>query len=534
MAAGPAGRTHRRRPVLVHQYRRTAAPEQRPHHRAVAAGLAFATPATFRETATLARHLTVSTPSLTTLAVVADIGRFEISRFNEASALLGGVEFATLVAASLDHIEPDVQLALTWPADDAARVALDVELMRFADALDRTVWVPRSGGSAAVLTRRGSSRRWTNMAAPPAGRLPVPPGHGLATRLRHRRRRLPAPGRPPGRDTGRRQALSGPSARPLAPMTRAAIVAAVGESVAMAMADPIAEAVRLAERAAARPVFMPASPTVLIATLATPTARPPALRMAELTPGVTPFPPGGNTACPGCHRPLWSMNGPRTSTCGCLRRPPTPRVGRCRHRTPSCSPAAMRIELAAGAPGRILRLTAAAGTAVHLDQHLDLAPPSVSGRVRPGAHTRLLPLSWLAGYQVTGLFDVDGRGGHQARELADPTIDVQFDGADHGIPGLPNDVVSWPAEVKRSGTPSYLVLPADGRPVHSGFAALSRTMPVLEARYRLLEIRIRRRHAIDVPVTLLRLPDCRRLLALRPGRLRRAAVRAALRQGRGQ
>ncbi len=129
----------------------------------------------------------------------------------------------------------------------------------------------------------------------------------------------------------------------------------------------------------------------------------------------------------------------------------------------------------------------------------------MSGRIRPSAHTRLLPLSWLAGCQVTGLFDVDGRGGHQVRELADPTIDVHFDGADHGIPGLPNDVVSWPAEAERSGTPSHLVLPADGRPVHSGFAALSRTMPVLEAGHRLLEIRIRRRHAIDVPATLLRL-----------------------------
>src|SRR5690606_22816404 len=114
-------------------------------------GLAFATKPTFRDTAFLATRMKPGMTRLTTIAVTCEQGRFAISRFDVAGALLGGVEFATLVAASLDVIHPDVQLALTWPADDAACAALDVELVRFADALNRTVWVPEPQGAAFVL-----------------------------------------------------------------------------------------------------------------------------------------------------------------------------------------------------------------------------------------------------------------------------------------------------------------------------------------------------------------------------------------------
>jgi hypothetical protein len=109
------------------------------------------------------------TPTLTTIVVGAGLGRFEIGRFNDAGSLLGGVDFATLVAASLDVVRPDVQLALAWPEQAAARAALDRELMRLADALNRTVWVPAQGGSAVVaadggcfvaVDERGAPGRW--------------------------------------------------------------------------------------------------------------------------------------------------------------------------------------------------------------------------------------------------------------------------------------------------------------------------------------------------------------------------------------
>jgi hypothetical protein len=118
-------------------------------------GLGFATKNTFRDTAYLTARMRAGTSRITTLAVNADLGRFEISRFDDTTALLGGVEFATLVAASLDLIHPDVQIALTWPTDTTACAALDTELMRLADALNRTVWVPEPQGAAFVLAGCG-------------------------------------------------------------------------------------------------------------------------------------------------------------------------------------------------------------------------------------------------------------------------------------------------------------------------------------------------------------------------------------------
>ena len=132
-------------------------------------GLGFATKNTFRDTAYLTARMRPGTSRITTLAVNADLGRFEISRFDDTTALLGGVEFATLVGASLDLIHPDVQIALTWPTDTTACAALDNELMRLADALNRTVWVPEPQGAAfvqagcgefAAVDEVGGASRW--------------------------------------------------------------------------------------------------------------------------------------------------------------------------------------------------------------------------------------------------------------------------------------------------------------------------------------------------------------------------------------
>ena len=48
-------------------------------------------------------------------------------------------------------IHPDVQVALTWPTDAGACASLNTELMRLADGLNRTVWVPQPQGAAFVL-----------------------------------------------------------------------------------------------------------------------------------------------------------------------------------------------------------------------------------------------------------------------------------------------------------------------------------------------------------------------------------------------
>ncbi len=117
----------------------------------LADGIAFATKETYRDTAYLAARIMPSQNRMTTIAVNAELGRFEITRFDDAGSLLGGVEFATLVSASLDVIHPDVQVALTWPKDAAACTSLNTELMRLADGLNRTVWVPQPQGAAFVL-----------------------------------------------------------------------------------------------------------------------------------------------------------------------------------------------------------------------------------------------------------------------------------------------------------------------------------------------------------------------------------------------
>src|SRR6185295_9794968 len=69
--------------------------------------------------------------------------------------------------------------------------------------------------------------------------------------------------------------------------------------------------------------------------------------------------------------------------------------------------------------------------------------------------------------------------------------------------------VHWPDKKLRADAPSYLVLPdsptGDDPAGVRGFVALSRKRPALEEGHRVLEVKIRRRRAIDVPATLDRL-----------------------------
>jgi hypothetical protein len=84
---------------------------------------------------------------------------------------------------------------------------------------------------------------------------------------------------------------------------------------------------------------------------------------------------------------------------------------------------------------------------------------------------------------------------------------IRFEGADHGVVGLPNDVVHWPEKGATSSRAlSYLVVPdgplADHHIVRHGYVALSRKKPAVEPGTQVLEIKIKQRRAIDVPATL--------------------------------
>jgi len=159
--------------------------------------------------------------------------------------------------------------------------------------------------------------------------------------------------------------------------------------------------------------------------------------------------------------------------------------------------------------GLLLRVTAPAKTVVDLLEHARHVPAPVQQRLLATGATHLLPLAWLSELSVTGRFDLDGDGGVSARQdVHSGELAVRFEGADHGVPGLPNEVVHWPDKKLRADAPSYLVLPdvpAADEVFRRGFVALTRKRPALEEGQRVLEVKVRRRRAIDVPATLDRL-----------------------------
>jgi hypothetical protein len=157
--------------------------------------------------------------------------------------------------------------------------------------------------------------------------------------------------------------------------------------------------------------------------------------------------------------------------------------------------------------GYLLRVRVPAGGAVDLREHTRHAPAAVQQRLADTGNTHLLPLAWLRDMRVTARFDLDGAGGVRARaDVGAGELAIRFEGAEHGVTGLPNEVVHWPGKGSRADAPCYLLLPEESAMslsiIHGGYVALYRKKPPLEEGYRLLEVRIRRRRAIDVPATL--------------------------------
>jgi hypothetical protein len=162
--------------------------------------------------------------------------------------------------------------------------------------------------------------------------------------------------------------------------------------------------------------------------------------------------------------------------------------------------------------GSLLRVRAAAQSAIDLYEHSPSAPDALRRRLDRTGCTHLLPLSWLAGVRVTASFQVDGAGGIGPRRTVDgAAVAVRFAGADHGVVGLPNEVVRWPDRRLRTDAPTYLLLSdpfSDERRgpelrllAERGCLALSRRRPALAVGHRLLEVKVRRRSTIDVPAT---------------------------------
>ncbi|HEX6873608.1 MAG TPA: hypothetical protein VF163_21120 [Micromonosporaceae bacterium] len=156
--------------------------------------------------------------------------------------------------------------------------------------------------------------------------------------------------------------------------------------------------------------------------------------------------------------------------------------------------------------GYLLRLRVPERAAVDLYEHTNQIPAAVRQRLTESGGTHLLPVAWMSKASVTARYDLDGRSGVAARHDIDGgALAIRFEGAEHGVPGLPNEVAHWPDKGQRAGAPSYLLLREDiavDRVVHRGFVALFRQKPDLVDGHSLVEVKVRKRKAIDVAATL--------------------------------
>jgi len=591
-------------------------------------GVAFATKATFQDISSLAARMKAGASRVTTVAVNADLGRFEITRFDDAGNLLGGVEFATLVAASLDVVHPDVQVALTWPTDVEACEALDIELMRLADGLNRTIWVPEPAGAAFVIPGCGEfaavdevggpsawraypsrlatdwrpqygtdldgrlvpggavaaarfpgvrlvslspgqlehMRRWYESVAPCDGLfvidLPVlgdgrfglqirdkralavgarelrtllreagwsgedllllaqPPEEHWAVALAHARHLvdllavdiwLPAAGSDVWVNPDGTLAADGPNG--------AWHVVAYGRSAEGALPAALANASRPTGRSILRDVGPEiAASTILAPTVLVPEMRVPAVYGTEMAGPAEMIVPAGLVA------PVLGTDAPHAVHW----LPPAPVVNVRPIDLYLWTPVATDVVEGWGLPsadlfllagqdplrladrrrdGYLLRVLAPEHTAVDLHEHGREAPAPVQQRLQDTGCTHLLPLAWMADLRVTARFDLDGRGGISARsDLGAGALAIRFEGADHGVPGLPNEVVHWPDKGQRADAPTYLMLSdvdlLDQSILQRGYVSLSRKRPAFDNSRQVLEIKVRKRRAIDVPATL--------------------------------
>jgi hypothetical protein len=610
---------------------------------ALPGGIAFATKATYRDTAHLASRIIPSTNPVTTVAVNAELGRFEITRFDDAGSLLGGVEFATLVSASLDELHPDVQLALTWPTDPALCAGLDTELMRLADGLNRTVWVPQPQGAAFVLPGFGEFIAVDEVGAPSRWRA-YPPRlaeHWVSNYGTDLDGRLAPLGEVSARKFAGVPFVSVPKAQadhlkpwyeaiapcvglfPLdlavLPDGRLGVQLADGQTAVtgprelqvllraagwggedlLLLAQPPAEVWNIAIDHArslvdglSTDLWLPtlgaevwvqsdgtlaadgpdgadhawccvafgrsAAEVTLPAALAVPRLSDPGLLIARPGPLAGPTilapmvpvhgetdtdpylvqstsdsadqtvrlaEPTGGTLAPepislGRSQGIGSPHGvPWLPEEAVVNERPLELYLWTPHATDEMEswglPSADLFLLAGQDPlrlagrrptGYLLRVKTPERGAIDLLEHARHAPAAVQQRLLDTGATHLLPLAWLKDLRVTARFDLDGQGGVRSRsDVGAGELAIRFEGAEHGVPGLPNEVVHWPDKGKRADAPSYLLLPEKGsgtEVIHQGYVPLSREKPAMEEGHWLLEVKVRRRRAIDIPATL--------------------------------
>ena len=158
--------------------------------------------------------------------------------------------------------------------------------------------------------------------------------------------------------------------------------------------------------------------------------------------------------------------------------------------------------------GHLLRLAVPAESVVDLYEIDGPLPATLQHRAREAVDTFLLPVAWIGGVTVTAGYDLDGAGGFAAAHRVDERqLTVVFDGADHGVAGLPNTVVRWPQRHRFGGAHAYLALPdrsaaPELEPVLGWLAAWRHRRDADEHKGRLVQVAVPHRRAIDVPATV--------------------------------
>ena len=163
----------------------------------------------------------------------------------------------------------------------------------------------------------------------------------------------------------------------------------------------------------------------------------------------------------------------------------------------------------------MLLVVAEPGTAVPAAQVREEAPARLRERLA-APHTYVLPAGWLdrvwmpsglpaGGESIDGddgdTLTVDADGAPWRDRSVRPVV-LRCAGAAHGIDGVPDDVVAWPRSRRDR---AYAQHPSVG--VTDEFVPLHRHRPRPVDGYRLLELRIPRDAAIDVPASAARVAD---------------------------
>ncbi len=154
-------------------------------------------------------------------------------------------------------------------------------------------------------------------------------------------------------------------------------------------------------------------------------------------------------------------------------------------------------------PGRLrtgeylLRVRVEPGGVVDLSSIDIHVPPVVQLMLSAGGQAYLMPGGLLSRARLTAAYAVSPHGRYaRCHEFPDlPPLALRFQGARHGIDGLPDDVPRWP----RHATDIAYALVEDPRDLLARhWLALSSRLPSARAGAFLLRLRVPRRRAIDV------------------------------------